>query len=76
MVDKTNLQPRGSTAARGERQGMSKLKESEVLEIIELVNSREYTITSIARTFSITTTNIRSIMRGETWSWLTGILNE
>jgi hypothetical protein len=58
---------------RGEDHPSSKLTEEDVLEIVEAVNSLDYTKMSIARAFRISTTHVRQIMKGNSWSWLTGI---
>jgi len=73
MINRSKLKRKGETVARGERQGSSKLKENEVLELVDAVNSGEYTISSIAKAFGITTTTVRWIMQGKVWSWLTKI---
>lgn len=63
----------GRNPAKGERHPGSKLTEDDVLEIVAAAECGEYTITSIARAYGISTTNVRAIISGKTWSWLTGI---
>ena len=58
---------------RGEDHPSSKLSEEDVIEIVEAVESGEYTKMAIARSFKISTTQVRQIMKGNRWSWLTGI---
>lgn len=58
---------------RGEDHPSSKLGEEDVIEIVEAVESGEYTKSAIARAFKISTTQVRQIMKGNSWSWLTGI---
>jgi transposase-like protein len=60
-------------AVRGEDHPGSKLTEEDVLDIVDAVKSGEYTKMAIARAFNISTTQVRQIMKGNSWSWLTGI---
>ncbi|CAH9015325.1 putative NUMOD4 motif-containing HNH endonuclease [Vibrio phage 177E37-1] len=56
----------------GELCGTSKLKESEVLEIVDLF-SNGWSQTDIASKFDVTNHCIYRIVRGKNWKWLTGI---
>lgn len=56
---------------RGEKNGRAKLKEEEVLFIIKLWKSGEYSNKEIARMFKVTRTTIGDIVNGKTWKHLT-----
>lgn len=56
------------TSNRGERQGISKLKNEEVMEIYRSGDTTE----NLAKRFNVTRSNIRCIKNGVSWSWLTG----
>ena len=56
----------------GELCGTSKLKEQEVLEIVELFNNG-WSQTDIASKFDVTNHCVYRIVRGDNWQWLTGI---
>jgi hypothetical protein len=68
------LENSGNGPIRGEEHPSSKLTEEDVVEIVEAVKSGEYTKMAIAKAFGISTTQVRHIMNGKSWSWLTGIL--
>lgn len=59
---------RGRINPRGERHGMAKLTERQVLEILDLL--RDHTQTAIAGEYDVTPSAIGSIARGENWGWL------
>lgn len=54
-------------AAKGERNGQSKLTELEVIEIRELSDSEEMTIRELARQYRMSYTGIRNIVKGKYW---------
>lgn len=56
--------------ARGERSGMSKLTETEAVEIYQLAPRVRHA--DIAEMYNITMWNVSSIARGLTWAWRTG----
>lgn len=58
-----------SKANAGEKHPMSKLTESDVLEIISLLNSGE-SVKSIASTFAVSVAQVRRIKTGERWGHL------
>lgn len=63
--------------SRGEEHGTHKLTEEEVLEIVYLyykVGGHSYY--SLAGLFGVSFGNIRKIVLGETWGWLTGLSHE
>lgn len=55
----------------GAKNGMSKLTEDEVLEIIDLLLSKQYTYKQIALKFNVSPQIIGRIKRKETWTYLT-----
>lgn len=57
---------------RGEKQGLSKLKSAQVLEILRL-REEGYEQKEIAKLFGVGRKTISHIEIGSTWSWLTGI---
>lgn len=60
------------TGARGEEHGMTKLTEDDVHHIVHLTKEG-YTQASIAEAFGVVPASICNIVKGRTWSWLTGI---
>ena len=56
----------------GEQSSMSKLSNESVMQIVEMRNSG-MSIADIARNFNVEFTTVSVILRGHTWSWLTGI---
>ena len=68
-MDKSKLE---KSKQHGEEHPLAKLKDQEVLEIVQAIKDG-YTMASIGRAFNVTTSNIQAIKRGYTWSWLTGI---
>lgn len=67
MADRVKHQ----TSNRGERQWQSKLKESDVLEIVKMLKT--HTKSAIARKFGVHQSHISTIASGKRWQWLTGI---
>ena len=63
---------RHGTTNRGEAQGCSKLKSSDI-PIILAMRDKGITHIKIAKYFDVTVSNISAILRGVSWSWLTGI---
>lgn len=57
------------TSPRGERQGSSKLKSEQVMEIFALRGQK--TQTQVASMYGVGANQIGKIWRGEQWSWLT-----
>lgn len=57
---------------RGEKHWMSKLKERDIPEILQL-RKQGVPIMQIAARFGVTDMPIHDILRGRTWSWLTGL---
>lgn len=60
--------------AKGSRSGQSKLMESDVEEMVTLFSSK--TNKELGGMFNVTSSTIRSIRVGNTWSWLTKINQE
>jgi hypothetical protein len=56
------------TRAKGEKLGISKLKEDDVRKIRELIGTMS--MGKIADKFGVTKSNISYIKRGKSWSWL------
>lgn len=63
-----------ATPTIGEKHGMSKLKENQILEIRELAKSGVYN-TEISAQYNISETTINRILRGATWKHKTFIEN-
>ena len=59
-------------ASVGERHTASKLNNESVMKIVKLRNDG-MTIADIARNFDVASTTVSSVLRGHTWSHLTGI---
>lgn len=59
------------TDIRGEKHPFSKLMNEDVFQIIELVNIMSRT--EVANIYGVDNSVINSILRGKSWSWLTGI---
>lgn len=59
------------TTARGERVGTSKLNENQVIEIIQLLKSKDIKQTEIAKKFNVNKSLITKIKLGEVWVHLT-----
>lgn len=57
------------TVARGEKQGLSKLKKEEVIEIKRLLSKGE-TATSLGKKFGVHKSTIKTIKCGKSWGWL------
>lgn len=57
----------------GEKNTQSKLKESDVLEIIELYRTGNYSYSKLAKKYNISVSGVSSIFNGHCWSYLTGI---
>lgn len=57
---------------RGESNNSTKLKESQVLEIIDMLNNG-MSQTDVSKIYKITNHAIYRIQHGHNWSWLTGI---
>lgn len=55
----------------GEKNGRSKLNNEQVLEIIKLLQSKQYSLVEIAKMFNVSTQIISRIKRKETWKHLT-----
>jgi hypothetical protein len=55
---------------RGEHQGGSKLKESDVLKIREKYISTDATFSDLSREFNISITNIMDVINGKSWTHL------
>lgn len=60
----------GRVSPRGEKQGSSKLKETEVLEIKRLLGLGEISGLEISRRFKVSKTTIYRINSGVVWGWL------
>jgi len=59
----------------GEEHGKHKLTEEEVLEIIRLYYKvGGHTYHTLAEIFNVSFGNVRKIIKGQTWNWLTGIV--
>ena len=56
---------------KGEKNGRAKLTEKEVMQIIELLMSKQYTNKEIASRFNVSAQIIGRIKRKETWTYLT-----
>lgn len=59
--------------SKGEEHGIHKLTESQVLEIVKLYYRGNYSYYSLADKYNVSFSNIRKIITGQTWGWLTGI---
>lgn len=59
------------TSNRGERQWQSRLKEPDVLQIVELLKVKSQA--AIAKQFGVDPSHISTIASGKRWGWLTGI---
>lgn len=59
------------SSPKGERNGQSKLTQSDVLEICKMLDEHK-TRAEIARKFRVDRTNIIAIAKGRNWSWLSG----
>jgi hypothetical protein len=56
--------------SKGEDRWCAKLKETDVFEIRELHRSGKMNQKEIAKVFNVDHSNINSIIKGKTWSWL------
>ena len=63
---------RGGAFLKGSKHPESKLKEQDVLDIIEGISDGFYH-KDIAKYYGVSRHTITLIVRGETWGWLTGI---
>lgn len=52
---------------KGEKHGMSKLNESDVLRIRELYNTGNYSYSELGRIFDVTKTNVYRIIKRKSW---------
>ncbi len=59
------------TAAKGQRHGLAKLTESDVLQIMALKGTMSQP--EIAARYGVHFTCVGNIHQGRTWSWLTGV---
>lgn len=59
------------TPAKGESVGGSKLKEENVLQICEMLQSHNYSLSEIGDKFGVSKHCIFDIKRKRSWSWLT-----
>lgn len=76
MIDTSVIsKARNISCRRGEDHHLSKLTEEDVLGIVHLY-AEGYTVASLARATGVTPGAIWQILRGTTWSWLTGIGRE
>jgi len=57
----------------GEDNNISKLKDKDVIEIVNLMKEGKLKQTEIAKEYKVDKGTIRDIKFGKTWSWLTGI---
>lgn len=57
----------GRLSARGERNGMAKIAEEDVVEIKRLLASGEYSFRSLATMFGLSPASIADIKAGRTW---------
>ena len=57
----------------GEDNNISKLKDKDVIEIVNLMKEGKLKQTEIAKIYKVGKGTIRDIKFGKTWSWLTGI---
>jgi hypothetical protein len=77
LYDGTQLQNRRdcmkrNRVAKGSRHGGSILSESDVVRIVDL-HKKGWTVTRIVNHVATTERAARHVIKGETWSWLTGI---
>lgn len=57
--------------AKGERQGLSRLKTEQVIEIKNRLRDKNYiSISSLAKEYGVSRGAINAIRRGDTWYWL------
>lgn len=63
----------GRQSLVGEKNTQSKLKESDVLEIVRLYKSGEHSFASLGKIYGVHRCGISNIMNGHCWSYLTGI---
>ena len=61
------------TSNQGERHGMCKLTEKDVLKVVRLHEKRGRTISQIARKIGTSSGTVHSILTGKNWSYLTKI---
>lgn len=73
VEDNRNDKLRKNRQMKGERFPLSRLKESQVLEIVELSRTRQKTMSQLAADYGVSNGTIGSIMNGDNWAWLTGI---
>lgn len=66
----------GRQSLRGEKNTQAKLKEEQVLQIVELYKTGAYTYVSLAKKYGVAMTGISNIFNGHCWSYLTGIKNK
>lgn len=66
----------GRRSYKGEKNNSVKLTEKDVLEIIRLYQSGDYTYASLAKKYGVHVCGISNIMNGHCWSYLTGIKNK
>lgn len=60
---------------RGEHDPKSKLNNEKVLKIVDMYKAGEYSQYQIAKMFNVSRSAILAILRGESWSEITGIKN-
>lgn len=65
----------GRQSLRGEKNTQAKLTEEEVLQIVALYKTGEYTYLSLAKKYGVHVSGIANIFSGHCWSYLTGIKN-
>lgn len=59
--------------SKGEEHGQNKLTEQQVLDIVKLYKNSNHSYYTLAELFNVSFGNIRKIIKGQTWGWLTGV---
>ena len=67
VTSKQNKEHCKDRMPRGEKQGLSKLKELDVLRIRSLYNNKINNVYELASRFNVSSTTIRSIINNKTW---------
>jgi hypothetical protein len=65
-----------SRFAKGENNGSAKLRKEDVLKIIDIKNQTKWSNEKISKIYNVNRKTIGNILRGVTWSHITGIEKE
>lgn len=66
----------GRQSLRGEKNTQAKLTEEQVMEIVKLYKTGDYSYSNLAKKYGVHVCGISNIMNGHCWGYLTGIKNK